>query len=333
MAKRLIIAIVAALMLVVSVLAASASTHNSTNANNGSWLGVLDASDTGPNIPASLCLGASLDFSAASASRCTQQSKKTRSANAGHSGTTVVQETPQFEYAALGDSIAAGAGLPENNNGTCDRSAAAYPYHIAAVLNVSFIHVACQGATMNDLLVSQRIVGPNPAPQLDSAFAAGTPQLITITAGANDARWQTVLLRCLRRTCGTDSDTRTVQVTLASLHNETQAVFNEIAMRSSGTTPQVVLTGYYNPIASCVGADSRITSSELAWINDQLHSLNQTLASAAAGYSFVTFVPIDFTGHDLCSSDPWVQGTRNPAPLHPTAAGQQAIAQMILGEL
>ena len=33
-----------------------------------------------------------------------------------------------------------------------------------------------------------------------------------------------------------------------------------------------------------------------------------------------------FTGHQLCSGDPWVQGPGDPAPLHPTATGELAIA-------
>lgn len=284
-----------------------------------------------PNIQAGLCLGASLDFSAASAARCAQQT--------GSTEPTITQEAPAvpaFQYAALGDSIAAGDGLPESNNpgdAACDRSAQAYPYYVAAALGFDFIHVACKGATMNDLLVSQNIAGPNPAPQLDSAFAAGTPELITITAGANDTHWQTILLKCLRRTCGTASDARTLQSALTTLQTETQAVLRSISQRSSGAPPQVVLTGYYNPIASCASAEQRVTDEELAWISSQLNSLNQTLANAAAGYTFATFAPISFTGHDLCSPDPWVQAANDPSPLHPTATGQQAVAQMILANL
>jgi lysophospholipase L1-like esterase len=324
MVRRLIAVITAVLVLAVAVPVNA--TPRSTD--DGRGLDVLNQS--GVNIQAGLCLGASLDFSAASATQCIRKTRPDADR------TAVIQEVTPFQYAALGDSITAGDGLPESNNpgdAACDRSTEAYPYHIAAALDFSFIHVACQGATMQNLLVSQRASGPDPAPQLDSAFIAGTPQLITITAGANNAPWRTVLFRCLGRTCGTASDVRTLQTALVSLQNETQTVLDEIIARSSGAVPQVILTGYYNPVASCAGVDRRITSEELAWINDQLDSLNQTLANAAAGYSFATFVPIDFTGHDLCSSDPWVQGTNNPAPLHPTATGQQAIAQMILANL
>jgi hypothetical protein len=33
-----------------------------------------------------------------------------------------------------------------------------------------------------------------------------------------------------------------------------------------------------------------------------------------------------FTGHELCTSDPWVQGPTDPAPMHPNASGELAIA-------
>ncbi|MBX6333958.1 SGNH/GDSL hydrolase family protein [Candidatus Saccharibacteria bacterium] len=332
MLRRFITAAIVALLLAVGIPAVSASSQSSAN---GSWMNTLNSSGDGPNIAAGLCLGASLDFSAASAARCVRQTRPSTN-TASRTATTADREVPRFQYAALGDSVASGNGLPEGNNlgdGVCDRSTESYPYYIAAALDVSFIHVACRGATMQNMLVSQSVIGPNPAPQLNSAFAAGTPELITITAGANDARWQTVLLRCLRGACGTNSDARTLQTAFASLQNESQAALNEIAERSSGRAPQVILTGYYNPIASCAGVHPRVTDDELAWISDQLDNLNATLAAVAAEYSFATFVPINFTGHDLCSADPWVQDTDDPAPLHPTATGQQAIAQTILANL
>jgi hypothetical protein len=49
------------------------------------------------------------------------------------------------------------------------------------------------------------------------------------------------------------------------------------------------------------------------------------LASGAKTASFTVAHP-DFTGHGLCSSDPWVQGIASDAPFHPTAAGELAIA-------
>jgi hypothetical protein len=40
-----------------------------------------------------------------------------------------------------------------------------------------------------------------------------------------------------------------------------------------------------------------------------------------------------FDGHELCTDQPWVQGMRDPAPFHPTAAGELAITAAILPQL
>jgi hypothetical protein len=49
------------------------------------------------------------------------------------------------------------------------------------------------------------------------------------------------------------------------------------------------------------------------------------LAQGARTFGFGTAVP-SFAGHELCSADPYVQGPGDPAPLHPTASGELAIA-------
>jgi hypothetical protein len=43
-----------------------------------------------------------------------------------------------------------------------------------------------------------------------------------------------------------------------------------------------------------------------------------------------------FTGHELCTADPYVQGPDDRAPLHPTVTGELAIAladQQVLPKL
>ena len=58
------------------------------------------------------------------------------------------------------------------------------------------------------------------------------------------------------------------------------------------------------------------------------------LAKGAAQFQFSAPQP-DFAGHQLCTAQPYVQGLSSPAPFHPTAAGQLAIAladQAALGQ-
>ena len=57
----------------------------------------------------------------------------------------------------------------------------------------------------------------------------------------------------------------------------------------------------------------------------RLGQLNTVLAEGAQVFGFGVADP-QFTGHELCTADPYVQGPDAPAPLHPTATGELAIA-------
>jgi hypothetical protein len=57
----------------------------------------------------------------------------------------------------------------------------------------------------------------------------------------------------------------------------------------------------------------------------RLGQLNTVLAQGAGLFGFGVAVP-RFAGHELCTTDPWVQGPSDPGPLHPNAAGELAIA-------
>lgn len=240
-------------------------------------------------------------------------------------------------YAALGDSIAAGAGLPATagSDPRCVRSTQAYAYQVAQARGLTLAHIACSGATAGDLFTNQGVAGPNISPQLDAAFAGGTPQLITITAGANDMQWLAFLRKCAVSTCGTALDTSISNGLRGVLALKLNIVFSEIQRRSSGTPPTVVITGYSNPISNgCIGQQTIATPDEIAWLNMERDALNQTIRDTAArNASFARYASMDFTGHSLCSTDSWWQGLADPAPLHPNAKGQAAIAASVLQAL
>jgi lysophospholipase L1-like esterase len=243
-------------------------------------------------------------------------------------------------YAALGDSVAAGLGLPLVPNATatdttCGRSSQGYPNIVAASLNKPLANYACSGATAGDLFTQQGVSGPNIAPQLSQAYANNAmPDLITITAGANDVQWSNFIQKCYVSTCGTATDTVIANGALAVLQAKLYYMFYEIQSRSGSTPPTVVVTGYYNPLsAQCVPKIPNVTANEITWVTSYVASLNQTLQSVTSHFPFARFAPVDFTGHDLCSADSWVQGQSDPAPVHPTSAGQNAIAQSVLSAL
>jgi lysophospholipase L1-like esterase len=243
------------------------------------------------------------------------------------------------QYAALGDSVAAGLGLPTSAGGdpVCGVSGAAYPALVAKALNENYHNYSCSGATAGDLFTEQHLSGTSRdiEPQLSRAFAGRTPSFITITAGANDTYWQYFIRKCYVATCGTSFD-RVAAATLVSvLRVKMEFAMADINFHSNGRPPLVLLTGYYKPFsAACANGQTNITASEFGWLNQQTEAINRVLADTASAHSsHVRFVPVSFSGHELCSAKPWVQGIDSAAPFHPTARGQHAIANAVLRQI
>ena len=57
----------------------------------------------------------------------------------------------------------------------------------------------------------------------------------------------------------------------------------------------------------------------------RLGQLNAVLAQGAQTFGFGLAAP-SFAGHELCTAESYVQGPADPAPLHPNATGELAIA-------
>jgi lysophospholipase L1-like esterase len=232
-------------------------------------------------------------------------------------------------YAALGDSVAAGAGLPSSDT-TCKRSTESYTYSVASTVGLPLEHYACSGAKVDEGIYGSQKVGTKLPTQLDQAFAKGKPSLISLTIGANDARWTQFIYQCYYIKCGYKADTLRFKGYLLDLKLELNTAMAKISTLSNGKPPQVILTGYYNPLTKAACSDTEgLTSSEISWLKTRTSSLNSTISSVASKYSYVTYASTSFRGHELCSSEPWVQGLDDPMPFHPTAAGQQAIARSV----
>lgn len=257
-----------------------------------------------------------------------------------YSQTSSAQLPASPTYAALGDSVAAGAGLSSltpamSLDETCDRSAEAYPYKVAAALQTDVVQLACSGAKVDEGIYGRQTRARIKIPaQLDAAYANSKPDLITATIGANDVRWLQLIRQCYAIRCGTRFDDVRAKIYRADLRVELTRMFYEINARSAGDPPRVLISGYYMPFSTldCL-ATNRVTPTEVAWLEGQTASLNQAIKSVTPLFSFVEFVSIDFTGHDVCSNDPWVQGVDAAAPFHPTNAGQTAIANAYITSL
>jgi lysophospholipase L1-like esterase len=259
-------------------------------------------------------------------------------AHAGCSTGTPTSVPPSGSgYAALGDSVAAGAGLPSNGaSAVCPVSDQAYPALVAASLGQNYQTYACGGATVGDLFTEQHLSGTSQdvPPQLSRMFAASKPSRISITAGANDVYWPSYVRKCYISTCGTAADRTVVNGLITTMRAKLAYALSDIRRHSGSTLPRVVVTGYYRPLSpACAGVQTGITATEINWLNSETDALNQALSATTTAYSFVRFAPVSFSGHELCTTNPWIQGPTDPAPFHPTAAGQQVIAQAVLAKM
>jgi hypothetical protein len=92
-------------------------------------------------------------------------------------------------------------------------------------------------------------------------------------------------------------------------------------------SPDVLINQYYSPFGPDLRCLSRygINAAKEKVLAARLGQLNAVLAQGAQTFGFGVTDP-SFGGHELCTADPYVQGPGDPAPLHPTAAGELAIA-------
>jgi hypothetical protein len=89
----------------------------------------------------------------------------------------------------------------------------------------------------------------------------------------------------------------------------------------------VLVNEYYSPFSASLGCLSRygMTPAKARDLTSRLSQLNTVLAQGAEAFGFAVARP-KFTGHELCTPDPYVQGPGDPAPLHPNASGELVIA-------
>jgi lysophospholipase L1-like esterase len=249
--------------------------------------------------------------------------------------TVPVAQATSGHYVALGDSVAAGVGLATaSDSSACDRTDEAYPHAVGAALNLSVTNLACSGATLPSGITGSQTVNQLALPtQLDQLFAEPKPKVISLSIGANDADWTSVIAKCYTGVCGTAADTAAITSKLATVTQNVQAVLTTISAHYSTQAPNVVVVGYHQVFPTTTATCSDLTgidATELSWGRAQQTAINTALESAVSGFSFVRYAPVDFSGHELCTSESWVQGLSAKYPYHPTAAGQAALAKAVV---
>jgi lysophospholipase L1-like esterase len=209
----------------------------------------------------------------------------------------------------------------------CGRSQDSYAQDLAAVNGWQVLNLACNSATIaHGLLGPQNRHGQVIPPQLASAQRARNASVIIVNIGANDLGWSAMVRYCAAaRRCDDKATTAYFQQQLASFSKNYLQLLSQLATLPGH--PRVIINQYYDPFGpqqSCLGP-AGLTPAKLATLTSRLTTLNAVLAKGATDFRFLSPRP-DFTGHQLCTSQPYVQWFDDPAPFHPTALGQLAIA-------
>ncbi|WP_432138120.1 SGNH/GDSL hydrolase family protein [Streptomyces sp. bgisy154] len=255
-------------------------------------------------------------------------------------GKSPLAPVPRAEGAALGDvravvlgdSTAAGTGngpLPDPTalDTACRRSADSYPRALARANGWDVFNLACAGATVRDGILGVQIVGDQVAPpQLAQARRATEASYVIVSVGANDVRWADLVGLCATSpTCDDRATTAFFQDRLARFALDYRRLLRQLAALPGH--PAVLVNEYYDPFGPDVGClrAEHLTERKVRTLRSRLAALNTVLREGAEAAGFPAVRP-DFTGHGLCSAQPYVQGPTDRAPLHPTAAGSLAIA-------
>ena len=239
---------------------------------------------------------------------------------------------PKVQAVVLGDSTAAGEGLPVATRSSaltraCGRSQDSYAEDLAAVNGWRVLNLACSSATIaHGLLGPQDRGGKVIPPQVASAQRARNASVIIVNIGANDLGWAMMVRYCaVAPRCDDKATTAYFQQQLASFSKNYLELLSQLATLPGH--PRVIINQYYDPFGpqqTCLGR-AGLTPAKLAILTSRLTTLNAVLAKGATDFRFLSPQP-DFTGHQLCTSQPYVQWFGDPAPFHPTALGQLAIA-------
>lgn len=237
---------------------------------------------------------------------------------------SVALAAPSTDYVALGDSYSSGTGTGRYDlSSSCQRSSLAYPaLWVAQRGAASFTFAACAGATTSSVRSSQL-----------GGLSAAT-DLVSITVGGNDAGFADTVLACR---LGSDTEcfsklasaTTFIQTTLPG---RLDATYQDI--RGRAPNARLVVLGYPRLYRTgfCL---FEISDARRTRINAVADTLAAAIAqrAAAAGATFVD-ARGPYSGHEVCSSSPWINGTTWPIgdSYHPNRSGySQGYLPMLRG--
>lgn len=249
-----------------------------------------------------------------------------------------------YDYVALGDSYAALGSTGSEISGPefCQRSADNYPSLVLADDRVTGSDVSCAGAVTVDVL---NPVGEG-AERIPAQIDALTEDvdLVTLSIGGNDIGFGAIVgcvVEAMRAnqlsTCEPALRERT-QERLGELPAELDRIHGGISARAPDA--RVIVTGYLPLIAP--GDDcaeiTALSEADRSWVIDRTGELNDVVEEAAQRNGADMVLPDDAGAHTGCVAPEqrWVDffGAETGAyPMHPTPAGQEAMAEAVLARL
>lgn len=215
-------------------------------------------------------------------------------------------------FTALGDSYASGVGSGGTTlNSACTRTSNTYPYQISLSRpNTSLAFVACSGAKTTNVMNNQ------------ISSVTSSTNVVTVEIGGNDIGFANLILACTLGNCISQLSSTAASIP-TTLPSKLRTVYSAIAARAP--LAKVIVVGYPDPAGTktCTSALG-ISSAEATGIHQVANVLSNTIQSTASayGFSYVNALPA-FTGHDVCSSSPWLNGmTFASSSYHPNKNGQ-----------
>jgi hypothetical protein len=287
-----------------------------------------------------------------------------------------------FLIVSIGDSVASGEGNPEVpgslsaswENGSaaaaqCHRSRWAGPAQAALALeqadphsSVTFVHLACSGATILNGLLGPELPGQGPVTVEQPAQLDQLKQLIGdrqidalfVSIGANDVHFSQIVQDCLMQLdCNDLAKPGSPAQHYAHDSAELPGRYDQLASALDGLgihADRVYLTEYFDPTHDDAGAIcdgtilfdwfrnptrvASITGVEAQWASTTLvGGMNQLGSDAASAYGWnrVGGIASQFIPHGYCAVNHWVvrvseslatQGGDKNGTLHPNHSGQ-----------
>jgi len=242
--------------------------------------------------------------------------------------------------------MAAGPGISPGAAGapwTAGRSARNYPHLVAQRLELDLVDVTYQGATTAHVLSDRQLGAP---PQIEALD--GSERLVTITIGGNDvgyvpllmaaclpwpARW-TIGLGCwIRSLLNPHARDKALSELAASLHEVGETV------RALAPEARVVFVDYLTLLPPKGEKASPLSDADADLGRHVAAELERLTAEAAraTGCELVRAATAS-RAHHAWSADPWTTRWYLPlpgrvAPLHPNAAGMEAVAELVTAQV